>query len=354
MTIIDYIEISFIKGLGNRRIKQIYETFGCVSEVLKEPELLVDSFGYSIYRTVKNRPESLRLKAEEEYRKAEKTGAEIITLGDSRYPQLLKEIPDPPPYIYVKGYLPEGDFISVVGSRKFSGYGEEVTRKLVDTLVENGIVVVSGLATGIDSIAHSMCVEKGGLTVAVLGNGIDLIFPPENRRLYSRILDSGAVISEFPVGTVASRFTFPKRNRIIAGLSTATVVTEAGEKSGALITAGLANDYGRTVFTVPTNINNPYGKGNNILLKEGAVPLTRPEDIFEHLPYLLKRNEESNTASSLTQLEKQILGLINEAVPIDILAEKTGMGISDLTVVLFEMEMKELIRIKDGMVYRGI
>jgi len=354
MTIIDYMEISFIKGLGSHRIKQIYDTFGCVSKVLQEPELLIDTFGYGIYTAVKNRPQNLRKEAEEEYKKAVKCKAQIITLKDSRYPFMLREIPDPPPYIYVKGFLPEGDFISVVGSRKFSGYGEIVTKKIVGALVENNITIVSGLATGIDAIAHSKSIENGGLTVAVLGNGIDLIFPYENRKLYNQIIDNGAIISELPIGTKASRFTFPRRNRIIAGLSHATITTEAGEKSGALITAGFANDYGRTVFTVPTNINNRYGKGNNRLLKEGAVPLTEPEDIFEHLPYLLKTEKSKKTVNHLTEMEKQVLNLITVSLPIDVLAEKTGIDISSLMVILFEMEIKELIRIKDGIVHKGV
>ncbi|NPA57854.1 MAG: DNA-protecting protein DprA [Aquificae bacterium] len=351
--IIDHIEFSLIKGVGSRRIKQIYEVFGDLGVPLENPELLVDTFGEGLYLAVKNRPSDLRKRAEEEYRKARQVGAEVVVLGDGRYPSLLKEIPDPPPYLYVKGKLPRRfSSLSVVGSRKFSGYGENITKKVVDLLVENGITVVSGLASGIDSIAHSRCVEKGGFTVAVLGSGIDQVFPPENRKLYRLIEENGCILSEFPVGTKASRYTFPQRNRVIAGLSYGTVITEAGEKSGALITARYSNEYGRVVFSVPTNINNPYGRGSNLLLKEGAVPLVSPEDIFEHLPYLKGKGKREERITELDGVQERIISLLNAPIHVDLLAEKVGMPVSELTVVLFQMEMEELLSVKDGIVYR--
>jgi len=353
LSIIDYIEISFIKGIGNRKIKQIYETFGTISLPLKEPEILKENFGENLYKLIKNRSGNLRKKAEEEYKKAESIGAYIVTLEDDKYPSLLKEIPDPPPYLYIKGQFPvKGECLSVVGSRKFSGYGKVITGKVVDTLVENQITVVSGLASGIDSIAHFRCLERGGFTVAVLGNGIDLIFPYENRKLYSLIEEKGCLISEFPIGTKANRFTFPQRNRIIAGLSYGTIITEAGKRSGALITARYSNDYGRVVFSIPTNINNPYGEGSNLLLKEGAIPLIDPVDIFEHLPYLKGKSQINNPSQHLTSTEKNIMNLLSTPISLDLLAEKTEISINELLIILFNMEMKGLIYTQNGIVYR--
>ncbi|WP_457639395.1 DNA-processing protein DprA [Persephonella sp.] len=353
MSIIDYIELSFIKGLGPRRIKQIYESVGSIKQVLEEPEILLDSFGENLYRIIKNRPADLRKKAEEEYQKAVKAGAQVISLENKNYPELLKEIPDPPPVLYIKGVLSaQQQFVSVVGSRKFSHYGKNVAEKITEELVNNGLTTVSGLATGIDSIVHKATISSGGKTVAVLGNGIDMVFPQENRRLYEEVEENGALITEFPVGTKASKYTFPVRNRIIAGMSYATVVVEAGEKSGALITARIANEYGRTVIAVPTNITNTYGKGCNLLIKEGALPLTQIDDLFEWLPYLKKESVQERKIDELSQIEKQILETAHQPVHIDLLAEMLSLSIQEITVILFEMELKELISVNDGMVMK--
>ncbi|NPA13483.1 MAG: DNA-protecting protein DprA [Aquificae bacterium] len=353
MSIIDYIEISFIKGLGNRLIKQIYEEIGDISQALIDPYTL-ERFGEKVVNLIKNRPSELRGKAEQEYKRAKALGVDIITLDDERYPQLLKEIPDPPPYLYVKGVLKDTDrLVSVVGSRRHSRYGEEITKKVASFLASNGIGVVSGMAEGIDGIAHKQTLQEGGYTIAVLGSGIDQIFPYSNRKLYHRIVESGCVISEFPIGTKPSKYTFPVRNRIIAGLSVATVVVEAGEKSGALITANLSNDYGRVVFTVPSNITNPYAKGSNGLLKDGAIPLLQVEDIVENIPYLSSVKSVSTSPVSLSDTEEKILLSLDQPKHIDMVAEAVGLDVDSLMVIVFEMEMKGLVSLKDGVLSRA-
>ncbi|SNZ09944.1 DNA processing protein [Persephonella hydrogeniphila] len=352
MSIIDYIEISFIKGIGKSTIKQIYEEFADIGAVLKNPELLKEQFGQKVYLSIKNRDSSLRKKAEEEYRKASKKDIKILTLQDENYPSMLKEIPDPPSFLYASSEIPDVPLISVVGSRKHTYYGKSVTREIVKKLVENGIGIVSGLASGIDRIAHETALENNGFTIAVLGGGIDRIFPYENRDIYTKIKKEGVLISEFPIGQKPTRYTFPIRNRIIAGLSAGVIVTEASERSGALITARTANEYGRVVFSVPSNINNPYGKGCNILLKEGAIPLTGIEDVFENLPYLDKK--ESPAYMDISDVEKLILDSINQPVHIDLLSEKTNIDTEQIIVILFEMEIKGLLTVENGIVVRNI
>jgi len=352
MSIIDHIEISFIRGIGNKLIKKLIERYGGISKILENPEILREDFGEKLYYLIKNRDKNLRKKAEYELKKAENLGFKVISIEDKGYPEILKEIPDPPSYIYLSGNFPEDlQLVSVVGSRKHTVYGKSVTRKIVNSLVENGIGVVSGLASGIDRIAHETALENNGFTVAVLGGGIDQIFPYENKDIYKKIRDAGLLLSEFPIGQKPSKFTFPVRNRIIAGLSIATVVTEASEKSGSLITAGYANEYGRVVFSVPSNITNPYGKGTNNLIKDGAVPLLDVEDIYGNIPYLRKNKKEPEY--KLDKIESTILKLCSSPIHIDLLSEKSGIKIDDLMIKLFEMEIKGFISIDNGIVLRN-
>ena len=353
MSIIDYIEISFIRGVGNRLIKKFVENYGSISNIIENPEILKRDFGEKLYDLIKNRDKNLRKKAEDEIRKAEDIGFKILCLEDDEYPDILKEIPDPPAYIYLSGSFPENiQLISIVGSRKHTVYGKSVTKNIVRSLVENGIGVVSGLASGIDRIAHETALEYNGFTVAVLGGGIDRIFPYENKDIYKKIRNKGLLLSEFPLGHKPSKFTFPIRNRIIAGLSLATIVIEASEKSGSLITAGYANEYGRVVFSVPSNITNPYGKGTNNLIKEGAVPLTGIEDIYETIPYLNKNKADPDYKPS--KIESVILKLSSSPIHIDLLSEKTGIKVDDLLLILFDMEMKGIISIDNSMVLRNL
>ena len=347
---IDYIELSFIKGLGNKTIKELLSFYGTPENIFNADDL-EKTFGKKVTKLIKER--DTREAAEKEYQKASEKDVKIIHFNDKNYPENLKEIPDPPVYFYLKGELPiPQDCIAVVGSRKFSTYGKVVTRSIVKRLIENNITVVSGMASGIDSIAHRSCIENGGKTIAVLGSGIDVIYPSENVGLYRDIVKNGAVISEFPLGTKPSKFTFPQRNRIVAGLSYGTIVVEAPKKSGSLITANLANEYGRAVFAVPTNINNPNGEGCNELLKQGAYPLTSIEDIFHEIPFLKSVKTEEEIVE-LSEDERVVFENIKNPITVDELLVKTGKSFNELLNILFSLQMKGLIVEESGFYQRS-
>jgi DNA processing protein len=205
-------------------------------------------------------------------------GINILTWDDETYPPRLKDIEHPPPILYVRGeFLPEDHFaVAIVGTRKVTAYGRQVTEELAMFLAANGVTVISGLARGVDAVAHAATLKAGGRTVAVLGCGVDRIYPPENRELAAQMMARGALMSDYPVGTAPESSNFPPRNRIISGLSLAVIVIEAGVTSGALITAEFAAEQGREVFAVPGNILAPQSKGTNKLIQNGALPLLTP------------------------------------------------------------------------------
>jgi DNA processing protein len=206
----------------------------------------------------------------------EKLGITALTLLDPDYPIALRHITDPPPVLFVKGMLPPDDTLAValVGTRRASPYGRTVAERLGRELAQAGVAVVSGLARGVDTVAHQAVLEAGGCTVAVLGNGLDQVYPPENASLARRVIDRGALVSEFAPGVPPDALNFPRRNRLISGLSAATVIVEAGDRSGALITADYALEQGREVFAVPGSILSVMSVGPNTLLKQGATPVT--------------------------------------------------------------------------------
>lgn len=215
-----------------------------------------------------------------------------LTLKDKNYPKLLREISNPPPVLYVQTSRKLEEIfanpaISVVGTRNISSYGRIVTQKITRDLVQHGFTIVSGLARGVDVCAHQTALVHSGLTIAILGSGIDCIYPPEHLRIANQIAQNGAIISEFPLGTRASALNFPRRNRIISGLSLGVVVTEASQKSGTMITASYAADYGREVFAVPGPITSYYSKGTSELIKKGAKMVTEVQDILEEFPDLV-------------------------------------------------------------------
>ena len=352
MSAIDYIQLSYIKGIGNKTLKLLINTFGSPENIFQLPFSELSSVvGSSVAELILKRDKSLKKKAEEEFLRAEKSGVKIIHFNDHSYPELLREIPDPPLYLYCKGRLDLARAVSVVGSRRFTSYGKTVTKQIVSYLSDQNVNIVSGMALGIDSIAHETALERSCLTTAVLGCGIDIAYPPENKKLYERIIENGAVISEFPMGTPPYKYNFPVRNRTVAGISYATIVTEASEKSGALITARLANDYGRVVFSVPANINNPLAKGNNILIKDGAIPVVDMESIDENLPYIKRSDKEE---INLSEIEKKILFILSSPEHIDIISEKMNISVSDLMVILFDMELKGLITSENGIYMRSV
>jgi DNA processing protein len=287
----------------------------------------------------------------------EKENISIMAVDHSDFPKLLSEIYDPPQLLYYRGIIKKDEFaLAIVGSRKITSYGERVVEKFVSGIAENKITVVSGLALGVDSLAHNITIKNGGRTVAVIGSGLDKqsIYPTQNRYLADKIVDSGgAVISEFPLGTPPLRHHFPQRNRIISGLSLGTIVIEAGEKSGALITASCAMEQGREVFAVPGNIFSPVSQGPNNLIKQGAKPVTTIDDVFEFMDLKQINNFIKNREIVPETDEEKIIitNLNHEPTFINDLVRVTGLDINRINSTLTIMEMKGMVKNVGNMQY---
>ncbi|MDP5273428.1 DNA-processing protein DprA [Chengkuizengella axinellae] len=278
------------------------------------------------------------------------TNISFLTILDENYPALLKEIPNPPWVIYYKGNpeLLDNTKLAIVGTRAPTTYGRIVTKKLADQLSNIGFCIVSGLAKGIDSISHKAAIEQSGSTIAVLGSGIDVVYPSENKTLYNEITMKGLVVSEFPIGTQPHPGLFPQRNRIIAGLSLGTLVIEAAEKSGSLITADQALDMSRDVFAIPGPITSPKSQGTLSLIKQGAKMVTALKDIVEEYEHMFKisYNEETFTASKkpLSKDEQKIVQFISlEPVTFDQILHKSHFTFGHLHSVLLSLLMKNEI-----------
>jgi len=282
----------------------------------------------------------------EEWKRLEERQIKFITQVDKEYPPLLKGIDYPPLGLYLKGEIPkDGNFISVVGTRKASSYGKLATEKIVKELISYNFIIVSGLAFGIDTISHRTALENDGITIAILGSGLDWIFPPSNKNLSEKILRQGALISEYPLGTPPLKHHFLWRNRIISGLSPATLVIEAPEKSGALITGYFAVEQNRDVFAVPGSIFNQNSRGTNNLIKQGAKLITKVEDILEEFNINPEKEKRGNINFS-NELEKTIYQLLDWETPlsIDKIIEKVNLKTNEVLVCLTSLEIKELIK----------
>jgi DNA processing protein len=282
-------------------------------------------------------------------------GVDVLTWDDPRYPERLMAINDPPPVLYVRGeLLPSDDWaVAMVGTRHASSYGKEAARVIATDLARAGATVVSGLARGIDSHAHRAALEAGGRTLAVLGSGVDIIYPWENLKLAQEIVTRGALISEYPLGTQPEASNFPPRNRIISGLSRGIVVVEAGEQSGALITADYAADQGRDVFAVPGSIFQRGCLGTNRLIRDGATPVLAASDVLDALnltavPQQVQAHMLFPTDATEALLLDQIA---EEPAHVDEVSRATGLPIATVTSTLALMELKGLVRHAGGMSY---
>jgi DNA processing protein len=267
----------------------------------------------------------------------------------------LRDIEQPPPVLYVRGeWLEEDNFaVAVVGTRRVTAYGRQITEELSAYLAAHGVTIISGLARGVDAIAHSAALQAGGRTAAVFGSGVDRIYPPENRALAGQIMSRGALISDYPPGTAPEGSNFPPRNRIISGLSIATIVVEAGETSGALITAEFAAEQGREVFAVPGSILAPQSKGTNRLIQNGALPLLSPDDVLQALD--LSRVGEQKAARRILPADDVELQLMNtlgsEPLHVDEIRSQTGLPVEKVSAALVMMELKGMVRQVGGMQY---
>jgi len=296
-----------------------------------------------------------RLDLDAELGKIARAGAQVLTWADADYPASLRSIYHPPPVLYVKGELrPEDEWaVAMVGTRRATAYGKEVARVIAGDLARNGVTIISGLARGIDARAHRAALDAGGRTIAVLGCGIDRVYPPEHRELAEAIIAQGALVSEYALGTPPDGRNFPPRNRIISGLSLGVVIVEAGVGSGALITADYAADQGREVFAVPGNIFNRSSKGCNALIRDGAHPVLNVNDILEVLNLtMISQQAEVRAIVPENETEARLLSYITtEPVHVDELGRRSGLPIAQVSSTLALMELKGMIRQVGGMNY---
>ncbi|HIK20210.1 MAG TPA: DNA-protecting protein DprA [Synechococcus sp. M44_DOE_062] len=347
-----------IKGIGPHRLKRLAEFFGSLEQAWQAdaPALQqVEGIGPTLAQSISSaRP---ALKPQEILEQTLKPGIPFMTPADPEYPPLLWELPDPPPVLYVLGKCPDWEqpAIAIVGTRAPTAYGLHWTKQISAALVEAGCVVVSGLAAGIDGAAHQACLDAGGQTVAVVGTGVDQVYPSHHRPLYRCILKQGAILSEYPPGTPPAKEHFPQRNRIIAGLCRATLVMEAPETSGALITAHLANHYGREVYALPGNIDTAAARGCLHLIRSGAGMILGIEDLLKDLGLVQgspPKTEPQPVAP--TDPRQQILwqAIGTEILSIDALAQATQMDITTLSSTLLLMELEGWLVQLPGMRYR--
>jgi DNA processing protein len=347
-----WLALHLVPGVGRITFKKLVEYFGHPRHVMQATAgqlLWVSGIGPKLAQAISGFQTDRAV--ERELRAVQSAGCQIVTQCDEAYPALLKAIEDPPPVLYVRGDLgdPMALGIAVVGSRRPSIYGKVVAEQLARGLAENGVTVVSGLARGIDSVAQLATLESGGRTIAVLGCGLAHMYPPENHRLAERISHQGAVVSEFPMATKPDRLNFPLRNRTISGFSLGTVVVEAGERSGALITAQWALEQGREVFAVPGNVTAPTSRGTNRLIKMGAKLVENVDDIFDELPQyaLLKKRQRVPTQEEFCRVdstpeERRLLELLDpvEPRPIDGIIEHAHFPTSMVSSLLLKLELE--------------
>ncbi|MBM3248953.1 MAG: DNA-protecting protein DprA [Candidatus Omnitrophica bacterium] len=362
------IAINTVSGIGSIKLKRLLEYFGQARKIFlasKEELIRVSGISDKIAVDIIKASGGKGLKEEEALIK--KHNVQILSIQDDDYPANLKNIPDPPPVLYVKGeFLPQDDFaIAIVGSRRASFYGLSTAEDFAQKLGGAGISIVSGMARGIDTAAHRGAIKIKARTIAVLGSGLSNIYPPENKRLFEEISDNGAVISEFPMNTKPLAYNFPRRNRIISGLSLGVLVVEASRNSGALITVDNAIEQSREVFAVPGKVDSANSFGTNSLIKQGAKLVSNVEDIIEEIkPYLQNRIKEiedkkprENQSGLIIDLdlsnnESKLYGVIsNTPKHIDDIVAEAGLNIDSTLSMLINMELRHIIRQLPGKLF---
>ncbi|QSV45812.1 DNA-processing protein DprA [Geobacter benzoatilyticus] len=330
--------------VGNVLFRRLLERFGSPEAVFRASDAALAAVkGVSAAVVTSLRDHDPRPFAERETAALVRAGCRIVTLLDDEYPPLLREIADPPPFLYVRGSLAGiGTAVAVVGSRRASAYGRTVTERMAEELSRAGVAVISGLARGIDTAAHNGALKGEAKTVGVLGCGVDVVYPAENRRLFAEMAERGAVVSEFPLGTAPLAENFPRRNRIISGISHGVLVVEAAERSGSLVTARIALDQGRDVYAIPGNITNKGSRGANRLIREGAKLVDGVDDILEELPGgRVARRGVPMPAHDLSPAEAAVFALLSaEPLHIDRIIAKSALTVGELSAMLLRLELK--------------
>jgi DNA processing protein len=353
-----WLALATVPKVGPVRIRQLIRNF-------KTPEAILHAGRADLENLPDIGPKLASLiareadfgKAEKQLELLEKSAYKLAVFESDEYPESLKNIYDPPPFIFYEGDVDclKRPCLAVVGPRSASSYGRMMAEKLVRELIEAGFTIVSGFARGIDTIAHRTAVDSGGLTSAVFGCGIDTIYPPENKTLYRNLVLNGCAISEFFLKEKPEPKYFPRRNRIISGLSLGVLVVEAGEKSGALLTAQHALDQGREVFAVPGNINSRTSKGTNRIIRDGAKLVTSAEDVLEELKFLVPSSrpvDENRITPHLEGVQKKIYDILsNQPIQLDKIVKRAQMPVSSALEILLELELNGLVRQLSGKMF---
>ena len=361
---LSWLALRLTPGLGARLTGKLLRQFGGPEEIFRAS--LTELEGCQLQAAVAQAifAKSAFRGAEKELEQVRKGGYRLVTWDESEYPKLLTQIYDPPPLLYVRGNVEvlSRHAISMVGTRRPTPYGNQITERLARDLAERGLVIVSGLARGIDSSAHrGACAAARGGTIGVLGSGIDVIYPKENRKLFEEVEKRGAIVTEFPLGTHPAPENFPVRNRIVAGMALGVIVVQGAQYSGSLITSRLGMEFGREVYGVPGNVTEPMSFAPNQLIKQGAKLATNWQEVVEELPTEVRAElfpMDATTAEeraslfegSLSPTEKRLFELIRieEPIHVDELVEKTGLSSSETLAALCEMEMRGVIRQMPG------
>ncbi len=356
-----WLALFTVPNIGPVRYIFLVKHFGSPEKVLsasKEELAELPNIGPVIASNIKNKV--LWDKVEEQLKLIQKNQVQVVTFKDENYPQNLLSIYDPPPFLFVKGEIKKVDrnAVAIVGCRLASPYGKRITERIGRELSKRGITIVSGLAWGIDSIGHLSALKENGRTLAVFGSGLDIIYPRENRRLAEQIQSSGAILSEFFLGTKPEAPNFPRRNRLISGLSLGVVIVEAGTKSGALLTAHSALEQNREVFAIPGNLGAKNSEGTNELIKQGAKLVTSVVDILEELRITTKEGKSSSSVlteedlSHLSEMEKNLFKLISdEPYHIDKVATQASVSVPQALSALLSLELKGLVKQLSGKMF---
>jgi len=351
-----WLGFNLVKGIGPAKVQALLSYFGDIESAWTASDSQLQKLGVDKRARSNLLNARATLDLDRELEKIRSKNITLLSWDSPEYPTYLKEVDGPPPLLYVVGSLEDIDrwAVAVVGTRRVTPYGRQVTQELVAGLVRNGVTIISGLARGIDAIAHKTALDLGGRTIAILGSGPDNIYPPEHRDLALQIVrDRGAVISEYPLGTEPEAKNFPPRNRIISGLSLGVVVVEAGERSGASITAQFALEQGREVFAVPGNVNSPASRGTNRLIQQGAKLIASAEDVLEELNLsMVFEHTAAQQALPETAEEAALFEYLSgEPVHVDALSRATGLSSQEVSSTLTLLELKGIVRQVGGMNY---
>lgn len=348
-----YLGFNLINGIGPARLARLVQHCGSIEAAWHADKSVLYAAGIDSRTSETLLAARRTLDLDDMMERAERQGISLLTQEDANYPALLAQAPGAPPLLYVRGELVASDewALAVVGTRRPTTYGKEATRRLVTDLAQAGITIVSGLALGIDTIAHTAALEAGGRTVAVLGCGVDVAYPERNQRLAAQICESGALVSDYPLGTMPMPANFPPRNRIISGMALGTLIVEAAERSGALITVEFALEQGRDVFAVPGNIFSPMSVGVNKLISNGAMLTASAQQILDslNLSGALVQQEIAEVMPA-DPTEAHLLSLLSaEPAHVDALGRASGLSAAHVLSVLSMMELKGSVRQVGGM-----